>query len=191
MAKPVDLFQAYKAGKLPMDGGGFIMSIFYDNARGSMYTIYEIVTYNSVKDIRFSGEGLWFKSDMYKVFVLLEPLSFNEKFKDPIHRGQGMSIPYKFSECQVFNMKNNSKVIIGKEAQFSFSSFTVVEPDGDDLSVFFFPIESVYDDIQSFLLTTLRNDIAADSYDAKKVARFIVDALKKIVFKSYTDTEKG
>jgi hypothetical protein len=64
--KALDLFQAFKSDSLPRDGG-YIVSSFFDST--SSYSIYEIVSYDAVKSIHASDEGLTFQSDGLKLFI--------------------------------------------------------------------------------------------------------------------------
>lgn len=185
VAKPMELFNAYEHNKLPVEGGGYILSVFYDR-QGSLYTRYEIVAYDNLKDLAVIGDGLWFKSDGYKMHVLLEPISYSQRFQEPAHREKEKSIPYKFSDLEIFTANGkNDRVMVCKNPQFNFSSFTIQKPTNDDYTIYFRQTDSIYEDITEFLTKTIQNDIGATSTVAKRIAKYIGNILKNLVFKGY------
>ena len=58
--KAMDLFEAYAKQKLPMDQGYIVSSFFKED---SAYSIYEIVSYATLKDIYLTGNGLTFQTN--------------------------------------------------------------------------------------------------------------------------------
>ena len=76
--------------------------------------------------------------------------------------------------------------MVGKKPQFSFSSFTVLIPEGDDdFAVFFYPNPNVFEDIKAFMITTLTNSIGSTQYEAKKASIYVENILKGLAFKTY------
>ena len=186
MQKPMELFAAYEHNKLPMEGGGYILSVFYDNKTNTPYTKYELVAYNNVKDIRYVSEGLWFKSDGYKLYVLIEPASYPERFQEPSLRQRGKEIPYKFADLEIFSVgSQNHRIMVSKNPMFSFSSFSIVKSSGDDFSVFFRPSEDIKESMIHFLGNCMKNDIGASAVDGKKIAKYIMKVVENIKFKQY------
>ena len=127
MTKALDLFQAYNSGSLPTEGG-YIISTFFDV--NSNYARYELVSYNAVKNIYLSEEGLSFQSDGKKIYVLVEPPSYSKKHIEPIHRDKSEVVPHRFKELDIITAHNQIKVMISKEPVPSYSSFTVLKPTG-------------------------------------------------------------
>lgn len=186
MGKPLELFGAYEHGKLPPSGGGYILSVFYDSQENTLYTKYEIIAYNNLKDITYTVEGLWFKSDGYKVHVLLEPGHYPQRFQEPILRDKEKAIPYRFDDLEIFSIgSKNHRVMVSKNPQFNFSSFTIQKPVNDDFSVYFPESDTVFDDINEFLNKIIQNDIGASSSISQKIAKYITGIVKGIIFKAY------
>lgn len=182
----MELFSAFEHNKIPLEGGGYILSIFYDNENKTMYTRYELIAYNNVKDISFRGNQLWFKSDGYKVHILLEPSNYPQRFQEPLLREKNKSIPYKFKDLEVFTVGDQkNRVMVSINPQFNLSSFTVQKPENDDFAVFFLHSEKIFKDIREFLVKIIQTDIRAHSQDAKKVARFIIKVIQNLKFNSY------
>ena len=78
--KAMDLFEAYAQNKLPMDEGYIISSFFKED---STYSIYEIVSYASVKDIYSTSDSLTFQTNGKKLFLLAEPSNYHQKTTEP------------------------------------------------------------------------------------------------------------
>ena len=68
--RAMDLFEAYAKQKLPMEQGYIVSSFFKDD---SAYSIYEIVSYATLKDIYLTGNGLTFQTNGKKIFLFVEP----------------------------------------------------------------------------------------------------------------------
>ena len=64
--KALDLFQAFKDGKLPKDEGYIVSSFFSERSK---YSIYEIVAYSGVKSIYATAEGITFQTDCTQIAI--------------------------------------------------------------------------------------------------------------------------
>ncbi len=182
----MELFSAFKHNRLPFEGGGYVLSIFYDNETNTMYTKYELIAYDNVKDISFRGNTLWFKSDGYKMHILLEPSTYSQRFQEPLLRDKEKSIPYKFKDLEIFTVGDKKhRVMVCKEPQFNISSFTVQQPEDHDLAIIFLPTESVFKDLREFMMKSIQRDIRARNQDARKVARFIIQTIQNLKFTAY------
>src|SRR6056297_1118276 len=117
--KALDLFQAYSQDKLPKDGGYIVSSFFQET---SSYAKYEVVSYNNVKTIYMTEDGLTFETDGSKLHVLVEPGSFPQKFEEPFRRDTRLQIPHRFSELDIFTAKNQTRVMVSKEPTMSYGS---------------------------------------------------------------------
>lgn len=179
MTKALDLFQAFQSGNLPKDGG-YIVSTFFDV--NSNYARYELVSYNAVKNLYVTEEGLSFQSDGKKIFVLVEPPSYSKKHIEPIHRDKGESIPHRFKELEVYTAHNQIKVMISKEPVPSYSSFTILKPTGINFSLVFFPGEQLANTLDWFFENSLNREAHVPKADAAKAAKVIMGVLPRMAF---------
>lgn len=175
--KALDLFQAYAESKLPVDGGGYIVSSFFSN--NTSYSIYEVIAYDSVKSIHPTSDSLTFQSDGYKIYVLVEPANYPHKHQEPFTRVNNETIPHRFSELDIVIAKNQTKLMISKEPVISYSSFTILKPTGIDFAFFFFNNKDVLKTIEFFFTQTLNQEACVPSFDTKKCAKSIVVGLGK------------
>jgi uncharacterized membrane protein YobD (UPF0266 family) len=174
-AKALDLFQAYSQGKLPMEGG-YLVSSFFD--RTSTYSIYEIVAYSGVKSINLTEDGLTFQTDGNKLYILVEPASYAQKYIEPVNRDSGKSIPHRFKELVTYTAKNQSKVHVSKEPLMSYTSFTILKPTGINFALVFYNLPEVFESIDFFFNQTLNKEADIPKLDAKKASKLIIERLK-------------
>ncbi len=125
--KAMDLFEAYSKNQLPSEYGYIVSAFFSDN---SSYTRYEVISYNNVKAIYPTEEGLTFQSDGKKLFVLVEPPNYPHKAEEPFVRKSAEQIPHRFNELEKYECKNQVRVYYGKNAVFSHTNFTILKPSG-------------------------------------------------------------
>lgn len=175
--KALDLFQAYSQGKLPKEEGGYIVSSFFKET--SAYAIYEVVSYDNVKNLYASDEGLTFETDGSKLFVLVEPASFPQKYIEPFRRDRGLKIPHRFSEVDTFTAKNQTRVMVSKEPIISYSSFTILRPTGVNFSLIFYKTDEVLDTLNFFFQETLNKEAQIPRTDARKAADLVITGIKK------------
>lgn len=175
--KALDLFQAYSQGKLPKEEGGYIVSSFFQQT--SAYAIYEVVAYNNVKNLYLSEDGLTFETDGSKLFVLVEPATFPQKYIEPFRRDRGLNIPHRFSELDVFTSKNQIRVMVSKEPIISYSSFTILRPTGVNFSLIFYHTDEVLDTLNYFFQETLNKEAQIPRSDARKGAELVIKGLNK------------
>ncbi|MBN1649581.1 MAG: hypothetical protein JW874_16200 [Spirochaetales bacterium] len=175
-AKALDLFQAYAEGALPRDGG-YIVSSFFDT--NSSYSIYEVVAYAAVKNIYLTEEGLTFQTDGNKLFILVEPASYPQKFMEPFRRENKYKIPHRFNELETIIAKNQDRIMVSKEPIISYGSFTILKPTGMNFSLCFYKLEDVFDSISYFFETTLHKEANIPTPDAKKSAKTVIAGVKK------------
>jgi hypothetical protein len=174
--KVINLFDAYAQSALP-DNGGYIVSTFFDPT--SPYARYEVVAYGGVRNIELSSEGLTFRADGNKVYVLCEPPTFIQKHIEPCNRDMAHSIPHRLKEMEIITAKNQTKVMVSKEPQLTYSSFTVLRPSGNDLSVLFYNLPDVLTTIEQFFGMTLNKEASIPQADAKKAAAAVMKAVKQ------------
>ncbi len=175
-AKALDLFQAYAQGKLPKDGG-YIVSSFFD--RVSAYSRYEVVAYNTVKNLYMAENGLSFQTDGNKLFVLVEPANYSRKHIEPVNRNTNEQVPHRFSELNIYTAKNQSKIMVSKDPIVTYSSFTILKPTGINFALIFYTLEDVLKTLEFFFSETLHKEAGVPGPDAKKAAKYVSDGVNK------------
>ena len=173
--KALDLFQAYKEGKLPQDGGYIISSFFKNN---TPYSIYEVVAYAGVKNITVGGEGMTFQTDGSKLHVLVEPSMYSKKYIEPVSREHGSSIPFRFSELNIHNAKNQYKIMIPKKPIISYSSFTILKPTGINFALCFYHLPDILETIEYFFVQTFNREAQVPKRDATEAAKLVTEGIK-------------
>jgi len=171
-----NLFEAYNKGKLPF-ANGYIVSSFFSET--SYYSIYEIVSYAGVKEIFLTDTGLQFVTGGKKLYVLAEPDTYQLKFQEPVSRVDGDRIPKRFSELEIITAKNQTKIMISKEPNESFGSFTILKPTGVNFAVVFYKRSDVYESLVDFFIESLNRQVNIPEHDAKIAAQTISKILKK------------
>jgi hypothetical protein len=179
MAKPQSLFRLYEADKLPTDSG-FIVTSYYD-PQGTVYTILELISYANVKEIVSDGQSLTFRSDGLKLYILIEPANYYQRQTEPVFRDTGKSIPYRFSELEVFKDIKNNRVMVGKQTIVSLSSFSVDSPAGDNFSVFITRDLEVHKVMKEFITDVINKDTNIPRDTARKVANYATEIMVRTV----------
>lgn len=178
-AKALDLFQAFHDSSLPREGG-YIVSSFFDKT--STYSRYEIVSYNGVKNIFLSEDGLSFQSDGKKIYILVEPPTYPRKQLEPIHRDKYESIPHRYNELTIYTCKEQTKVMVSKEPVMSYSSFTILKPTSINFALVFFNTPEVEQTLQFFFQKTLNREAGVPQTNAEQAAKLISDGVHKLHF---------
>jgi hypothetical protein len=178
MAEMKELFSAYRNSELPTDGG-YIISTFFDES--STYTKYEVTSYNNVKDIFASDEGLTFQADGMKVFVLVEPANYSKKHVEPTYRSAFEQIPYRFKELEVHTSRRQDKIMIGKEPVMTYGSFTILKSQGANFSYIFYKADDLVEAIRAFFAKSLWQDARVPKRDAEDAAKIVQATFEQIV----------
>lgn len=173
-----ELFPAYQAGQLP-NSNGYIVSAFYDET--STYTRYEIISFDNVKDIYASDEGLTFQADGRKIYVLVEPAGWPTRHTEPAYRTERERIPYRLKELHDITTKRQDHVYVGKEPVISYGSFTVLKPVGQDISYIFYPTGDVRANIMEYFKTSLWKQARVPQSDARDVVKILDEVFERIV----------
>jgi hypothetical protein len=171
-----NLFDAYAQGKLPFAHGYIVSSFFSEKTN---YSIYEIVSYAGVKEIFPSAEGLQFITGGKKLYVLVEPDTYQLKFQEPVSRAEGEKIPKRFSELEITTARNQTKVMVAKEPNESYGSFTILKPTGINFSIVFYDLPDVFNTITAFFTDSLNRIRKVPESDAKKASQLIASIIKK------------
>lgn len=174
--RALDLFQAYSQNQLPKEGGYIVSSFLEQN---SAYSKFEVVAYNGVKSLYLATDGLTFQTDGNKLFVLVEPMSYAHKSEEPFRRSSKDQIPHRFSELEVVTARNQTKVMVSKEAIITYSAFTIMKPAGINFAFIFYNLPDIYQTIAGFFEKTLNKESGVPKEDAAKAAQLIVAGLKR------------
>jgi len=166
--RAMDLFDAYAKQKLPMEQGYIVSSFFKDD---SAYSIYEIVSYATLKDIYLTGSGLTFQTNGKKLFLFVEPENYAHKSVEPYCRERDFQVPLRFRDSNIITAKNHAKIIFSKEAQEALSAFTIVKPTGVNFAFLFYPLPDVFTSIELFFQQTLNKEAGIPLQDSKKAAK--------------------
>jgi len=179
--KAMDLFEAYEQHRLPLDEGYIISSFFKDE---SAYSVYEIVSYSTVKDIYLSEDGLNFQTNGKKLYLLVEPANYPHKSVEPVFRERDYQVPLRFKEADIITCKNMSHVMFSKKPHESLSSFTVIRPTGINFSFIFYVRDDVFKSIELFFEKTLNQEALLPLNDSKNIAKtFATLCSKALIWK--------
>ena len=173
-----NLFDAFTQGKLPF-ANGYIVSTFFSET--SAYSIYEVVSYAGVKEIFPTDTGLQFTTGGKKLYILVEPDTYQSKFQEPVSRSrtQGEYIPKRFNELEIIIAKNQTKIMIAKEPDETFGSFTILKPQGQNFAVVFYQLPNMYESLAVFFEESFNRQRKIPQADAKKAARRIAEIVEK------------
>ena len=178
MAIVKELFKAYYNSELPFEGGYIFTSLFDAN---STYSRYEITSYNNVKDIYPSNGDLTFQADGKKLFILVEPANYPRKHTEPSLREADYKIPYRFNEVHTLTSRRQDRIMIGKKPVITYTSFTILNPTGDNFAYIFFDTNDLVPAAHKFFIDTLWKDANVPKIDAEKSAAFIRDLFPEFV----------
>lgn len=176
--RAMDLFEAYAKQKLPMDHGYIVSSFFKDD---SAYSIYEIVSYATLKDIYLTSNGLTFQTNGKKIFLFVEPENYSHKAVEPYCRERDFQVPLRFKDSNIIVAKNQAKIIFSKQPQEALSAFTVVKPTGVNFAFLFYPLPDVFTSLELFFQQTLNKEAGIPLRDSKAAAKEIALLSSKVL----------
>lgn len=101
------------------------------------------------------GNSLQCTSTSKKLYVLVEPPSYNEKYVEPVHRKEEESIPYRESELEIIKTFDQTRITIAKEPVNVPASFTIIKPAGFNFSVVFYKLPDIYQTLAAFFKQSL------------------------------------
>jgi len=171
-----NLFDAFAQGKLPFSNGYIVSSFFSDK---NAYSIFEIVSYAGVKEIFLTETGLQFVTGGKKLYILVENDTYDKKFMDPVSRAQGESIPKRFNEVEILVAHNQTKIMVAKEPNELYGSFTILKPTSINFSIVFYQFQDVYKTLATFFEEVLNRQRKVPQMDAKKAAQLISNTVQK------------
>ena len=171
-----NLFDAFAQVKLPFAHGYIVSSFFHPT---SAYSIYEIVSYAGVKEIFMTETGLQFITGGKKLYVLVEPDIYHYKPVEPVSRAEGERIPKRFNELETIIAKNQSRIMVAKEPNETYGSFTILKPQGVNFAVVFYQLPGMYASLASFFEDSLNRQRKIPQSDARKAAQLIASIVEK------------
>ena len=169
-SKAIELFTAYRSGRIPPRGGYIVTSFMVD---GSAYARYEIVAYREARALRLADDGLSIAADASKVYVLLEPVGYHGSTTEPWQRDERHRIPHTFAELSSVNVRNHSRILISTDPVLASAVFTILRPGGFDFSFLFLPGRAALDTIHAFLWQTLHEECLVPPAAARRAAALI------------------
>jgi len=171
-----NLFEAFEHGKLPFSNGYIVSSFFSDK---NAYSIFEIVSYAGVKEIFLTETGLQFVTGGKKLYILVENDTYEKKYEEPVSRAQGESIPKRFNEVEIIVAHNQTKIMVAKEPNELYGSFTILKPTSINFSIVFYQLQDVYKNLASFFEEVLNRQRKVPQMDAKKASQLISNTVQK------------
>jgi len=171
-----NLFDAFAQGKLPF-AQGYIVSSFFNPT--SAYSIYEVVSYAGVKEIFVTDTGLQFITGGKKLYVLVEPDTYHNKPLEPVSRAEGERIPKRFNELETIIAKNQTRIMVSKDPNETYGSFTILKPQGVNFAVIFYNLPDLYTSLASFFEDSLNKQRRVPQSDAKRAAQLISSIVEK------------
>ena len=181
MASAKELFPAYQHGDLPQKNG-YIISTFYHGS--STYTRYELISFDNVKDIFMTEEGLTFQAEGRKVYVLVEPAGWPDSHTEPAYRTDSERIPYRTKELVTYTTKRQDRVYVGREPVVSYANFTVLKPVGNNVAYVFYPTDDVRKNLMEYFRLSLWKQARVPQSDAREVVKIINQVFEKIIVAS-------
>ena len=163
----MELYEAYEKNMLPKDEG-YVVSAFY--LPDSPYSILEVISYSEVKNFFASTDSLTFQSNGKKIYILVEPSSYNHKSQEPYVRPSKYQIPLRFNDLNIYTCKNQYKVMYNKEPQMMMTSFTVLKPTGHNFSLIVFQQDDVQQTLARLFQSALHNESNVPMNDSKVIS---------------------
>jgi len=118
--------------------------------------------------------------------VLIEPANYPKKGEEPYVRSSNEMIPHRFSELDLHTCKNQTKIYTGKDAIMSYTSFTIMKPQGVNFSFIFYMLPDVYDSMTLFFEKTFNKEAGVPMVDSKKVAKALGAKIEKTMAWEYS-----
>ncbi|NLM00098.1 MAG: hypothetical protein GX220_01405 [Treponema sp.] len=174
--KAMNLYDAYNKNMLPKDEGYIVSGFFLPD---TPYSIFEVVSYAEVKSFHATNESMTFQTDGKKMYVLVEPASYNQKSTEPYLRPSKYQIPLRFNALNVHTCKNQYKIMYSKEPLYVMTSFTVLKPVGMNFSFIVFPGEQMRATISTLFEKSFYDQANVPLVDSKKVADEIAELVVK------------
>ena len=172
--RAMELYEAYEKNMLPKDEG-YVVSAFY--LPDSPYSILEVISYSEVKNFFASTDSLTFQSNGKKIYILVEPSSYNHKSQEPYVRRSKYQIPLRFNDLNIYTCKNQYKVMYNKEPQMMMTSFTVLKPTGHNFSLIVFQQDDIQKTLAKLFQSALHNESNVPLNDSKVISEDLAEMI--------------
>ncbi len=172
--RAMELYEAYEKNMLPKDEG-YVISAFY--LSDSPYSILEVISYSEVKNFFASNDSLTFQSNGKKIYILVEPSSYNHKSQEPYVRPSKHQIPLRFNDLNIYTCKNQYKVMYNKEPQMVMTSFTVLKPSGNNFSLIVFQQDDIKQTLSRLFQSALHNESNVPMNDSKVIGEDLAEMI--------------
>ena len=172
--RAMELYEAYEKNMLPKDEG-YVVSAFY--LPDSPYSILEVISYSEVKNFFASNDSLTFQSNGKKIYILVEPSSYNHKSQEPYVRPSKYQIPLRFNDLNIYTCKNQYKVMYNKEPQMMMTSFTVLKPTGHNFSLIVFQQDDIQQTLARLFQSALHNESNVPMNDSKVISEDLAEMI--------------
>lgn len=172
--RAMELYEAYEKNMLPKDEG-YVVSAFY--LPDSPYSILEVISYSEVKNFFASTDSLTFQSNGKKIYILVEPSSYNHKSQEPYVRPSKYQIPLRFNDLNIYTCKNQYKVMYNKEPQMMMTSFTVLKPTGHNFSLIVFQQDDIQKTLAKLFQSALHNESNVPLNDSKVISEDLAEMI--------------
>ncbi|MFW6139483.1 MAG: hypothetical protein ACOC7U_09965, partial [Spirochaetota bacterium] len=134
-----------------------------------------------VKDIYLTVDGLTFQADGKKLYLLVEPANYSQKHTEPALRDTTHRIPYRFNELETYISKRQDRVMVGRKPVITYTSFTILKPQGNNFSYIFYDTDDLSQIMQNFFIDTLWKDANITKLDAEKTSRKIKEVFDEFI----------
>ena len=172
--RAMELYEAYEKNMLPKEEG-YVVSAFY--LPDSPYSILEVISYSEVKNFFASTDSLTFQSNGKKIYILVEPSSYNHKSQEPYVRPSKYQIPLRFNDLNIYTCKNQYKVMYNKEPQMMMTSFTVLKPTGHNFSLIVFQQDDIQKTLAKLFQSALHNESNVPLNDSKVISEDLAEMI--------------
>lgn len=186
--RAMELYEAYEKNMLPKDEG-YVISAFY--LPDTPYSILEVISYSEVKNFFASNDSLTFQSNGKKIYILVEPSSYNHKSQEPYVRPSKYQIPLRFNDLNIYTCKNQYKVMYNKEPQMVMTSFTVLKPSGNNFSLIVFQQDDIQQTLSRLFQSALHNESNVPMNDSKVIGEDLAEMIvSKLCWPNKKTTKK-
>jgi hypothetical protein len=192
MQKAMFFEDAFKQGVLAKITSGYILSLtspdLDDIDKKNDPFLFEMISYSGVKAVTPVESGVKFQAQGRKMFCMIEPTTYNEKYVEPTYRstnGTGF-MPFRFAECDSFLTKDSKYTVrIPCVPHNCFDSFTVSFPAKGDLCILYFIFDQdikgkVLPFIEENFMTILKKSVNLRDIDSNNVAKKFAEVIKKL-----------
>lgn len=85
----------------------------------------------------------------------------------------------RFSELDILTAKNQTRMMVAKQAVDSYSSFTILRPTGINFSLVFYRRPDLFETLGIFFEKTFNKEAAVPMADAKKAAKLLIQTVQE------------